>query len=333
MMRFLKAWMLFLIIVGFSEKVWAVDLCANHALEKNIHPYLAQVIIAEEPTVTGDDILLGEIACIVGEEPLVQALAKVKVGASPLIGQKRDINIPTLRLRIRQAGIRDETVDIVSKGAVFTVKKAFQILPKESISALIKQDLNEELSSYIQADISLNGIDDILVPVGEISLKITHMPAVWSSILNIPIEIRVNGGLYKTMLVRADMVYWQTVWVATKRIEKGEKFGLHNTEQKMIQGSSTVVPAFMENPELYRTNRVIQPDTIIEQRFVEKIPDALKGEPVMILAIVGDIEVKTAGTMLTDGWIGEMTSVRNNLTGAIVSGRLTDPGMVEVAVP
>jgi len=114
---------------------------------------------------------------------------------------------------------------------------------------------------------------------------------------------------------------------------KGETLGPHNTELRLIELGGTVQPADLSGERPLRANRVIQPGRIVEARFVELQPDAQKGSPVHVTLSKAGLYIQALGTLLTDGMLGELVTVRNVDSGRTFTGRLVSADRVVVEIP
>lgn len=65
---------------------------------------------------------------------------------------------------------------------------------------------------------------------------------------------------------------------------------------------------------------------------IERIPDVLNGGTVTLVGTVGVLEIRAKGVALQNGAVGETIAVRNLDSGKVVSGIITAPGAVTVAL-
>ena len=66
--------------------------------------------------------------------------------------------------------------------------------------------------------------------------------------------------------------------------------------------------------------------------MVERIPKILSGKLVTIVANFNGVRVKSSGTALADGFIGQEISVKNRLSKRVIFGVVMPNGDVQVAV-
>lgn len=71
---------------------------------------------------------------------------------------------------------------------------------------------------------------------------------------------------------------------------------------------------------------VINPNSLLEQKVVHR------GEQIMLVATIGKMEVRMAGTALADGEQGERVRVKNTSSKRVVEGVVDGPGIVRVTM-
>lgn len=95
--------------------IWSLLLAVpllTLACEVGLAKSMAVVTLRDGAVVTGDDILLGQIAEIEGPDEMVRILTEVVVGRAPLPGKERAISIGHVEVRLRQVGISTRDVEV-----------------------------------------------------------------------------------------------------------------------------------------------------------------------------------------------------------------------------
>lgn len=292
----------------------------------------ARVFLYSEPIVSGPEILLGDVACIVGEADTVQRLEVLSVGAAPLVGSTREFATGTLNLRMRQGGIDDKTVEIVGPSS-FTVRRGAAILSGSMLQELVTEAILQTLPEGAELDLVFQPVADLAVPEGDVQIEPARLPQRWAGPVSIGLNVLVNGKLWKSLTLRADASLMQPVWVSTETILKGELIGPHNAELRLVEVDGTLQPADLSGDKPLRANRVIQPKRIVEARFVEVQPDAPRGQPVHVTLTKAGLQLQALGTLMGDAMIGEVVTVRNVDSGRTFVGRLVSEDRVVVEMP
>lgn len=311
------------------------EICREVVPEETAESRAAAVVrILESAVVEGDDIRLEHVACIWGEPELVERLRHVYLGSAPLLGNERVLTAAVIPLRFRQAGIATDGVELQStENGIFTVKRLAEVVAGEQIAAAVRDALLAAAPPGTEATVIVEETEIVHVPVGaDVEIEVNQLPALWHGTSTISVNIWVDGTRYKTIRVRAHVELYTWALVASQSIARGETLGVHNTELQKIPLQSHLRPVTSIDERGLRATRAIREGAIIEERFVEPVPDALKGHRVLIMAQTAGVTVSALGELLRDGYVGDLLPVRNLASGAQVYGRLIGPDQVQVEV-
>lgn len=315
-------------VTGSQGRVCPVEM----EQEEPPEGFVARIVLLPEPIVSGPDIFLGDVACIVGEADTVQKLKALSIGAAPLVGSVREFPTATLNLRLRQGGIDDRTVEIVGPPS-FVVRRGSAVLAGDALEQRVREAVLALLPEGAQLTLVFEPVEDLAVPAGDIDVQLVRLPQRWSGPVSIGIHVLSDGKLWKSLTLRAEAKLLQPVWVTTETILKGEQLGPHNTELRVVETDGTLQAADLSGEKPLRANRVIQADRIIEARFVELQPDAPRGQPVQVTLTKAGLHLHALGTLLTDAMVGELVTVRNVDSGRTFTGRLVSADRVVVEMP
>lgn len=318
----------FLILFLLMAALGAAQAGQAHPLAS----FLARVVIAPEPAVSGDVIRLGEIARIESEDPaLADKLQALEVGRAALPGQSRVVSVGTLRLRMRQARLPERQIVIESPADAFPVLTRYEALSAEALKNAVERWYAEYavLPPEARLVLTVNAGDEI-VPPGHVEIKVALDAPRWGNVA-VPLEIHVDGRLYKRVFASAEALVEQPVWVATRSFARGEEVSEDDVEL-VVRRFSQPVAGPQDWREGLRTTRFVREGTPLTWENVEPVPDVRKGERVLIIAQKGSVLVQVAGEILADGRIGEKVAARNLSSGSVVYGILTSDRAVLVEV-
>lgn len=311
------------------------NICRDVLSERTDEPRAAAVVrVLEKAVVEGDDIRLEHVACISGEPELVERLRHVYLGSAPLLGNQRVLTAAVIPLRLRQAGIPTDGIELqATESGAFTVERLADVVSGEDIAAAVREALLATTPPGAEVHVVVEEAEVVHVPVGAaVELEVSQLPAVWHGSSNVSVNIRVDGTRYKTIRVRAHVELYTWALVASTSIARGEHLGDHNTELQKVPLQSHLRPVAFIDERGLRATRAIRQGALIEERFVEPVPDALKGHQVVIFAETAGVMVSALGELLRDGYVGDLLPVRNLASGAQVYGRLVGPDHVQVQV-
>ena len=296
----LLAVMLLALGIGFSHCVSAAALPG------------ATITLLPSAEVQGADILLGDIAQIeyhledAGEKPK-QDLAKVYVGRAPLPGKSRRINVGTVEVRLRQAGIHPSTVAIIPppEGEVL-VTAATQTVTEDMVINTVRQHLQENLGDSCEIGLQAAGGLPLVVPSGQLELRLDSVPPGFGS-YQVGVRVYVDNHWYRTIQVRVQLRPRQLA--AAPMPAAGMDFPAQDQSSQGVQ-DEPLEPAVDDGgnlPVLVRT-----------------------GEPVVIEVVSGAIRVEALGRARQSGKLGDVIRVENVDSRKTITARVVDKGVVRL---
>jgi flagella basal body P-ring formation protein FlgA len=179
------------------------------------------VTLRPEAFVKGPTIVLSDIADIEGGQ--AAALAGIEVGAAPQPGASRRINLAMLTPRIRAAGVDPSTVELKGAASVSATTLSNEVS---------KDTLVESLRDYILANMPFKPedceidipqpYDDIVVPDGTVEIEWRINPQYhYIGSGGFRAEVKVDGKLQRTVMMRANINAYAEVLVAKAEIQRG----------------------------------------------------------------------------------------------------------------
>ncbi|MBE0439740.1 MAG: flagellar basal body P-ring formation protein FlgA [Gammaproteobacteria bacterium] len=143
-----------------------------------------------------------------------------------------------------------------------------------------------------------------------------NAPVAWT--VYVPVKIKV----FKPIVVAArGLDAKQIITEADIRLEQQD---IAKMRRGYIETTESVVGQQLKYP--VAVGSVINPNSLFEQKVVHR------GEQIMLVATVGKMEVRMAGTALADGEQGERVRVKNASSHRVVEGVVDGPGIVRVAM-
>lgn len=293
---------------------------------------VARVVLDANAAVSGDTILLGEIARVESDDPeLKRHLEALTVGRAALPGEIRHVNVGTLRLRMRQARLPERRIAIEAEGETIAVSTKYQTLEADRLKAVVEEwyatttALPEGAALHLKVDVAAE-----VAPVGTLAIDVALNAPRWGNAA-VPLEIRLDDRPYKRINASVEALIEQPVWVTTRSFNRGETVGQGDVELVTRLFSQPVAGPVDWNVPV-RTTRYVREGAALTWDLVEPIPDVMKGDQVMVIAQKGGVVVQVPGEAMSDGWVGDRLAVRNLGSGNVVYGSLSDDGTVLVQV-
>lgn len=319
--------------------MWAAAVpAAAHGLGE----WLAVVRVHPEPSVTGPDILLGEIAAVEAADPaLVEELARLPVGRAALPGHARELSVGTVRVRLRHAGLPERLIRIDAPSPTFPVRTRSQIVSGAELAAAAEAAVWEQVGRWQQElgggslVLACPSADDLSVPAGEVELAVSRVTGTPPGSVLATVTVGVDGTPHKNVVVRCEARWQMEVWVVQQLVRRhqvleGDVVALEVREFTALPRG--LVPA-TEDPAEWRAVRPLTPGTVLAGGAVERVPLVWQGRPVSIVAQAGGVWVGAPGVALQDGRLGDVVRVENASSGFVVRARVVGPDTVEALVP
>ena len=295
------------------------------------------VRIAPEAVVRTDEISLGDIAAVEGDEALARRLRQVKLGAAPLPGGRQQIDPGYLRLRLGDLRLDPSRV-LLSVPERVVVTRAFQTLPGSALAEAVTRQTQQRLDALAPqggpwAVVVLSRPADLRVPTGTVDLvtQLQGEPSVQSS-LGATVTVKVDGRSYQTVPLSLRVGRYQDVVVAARALEPRSPLGpgdFHlepRPSTEIPAGTLSALPDAMdlEVTRPVRAGEVLRP-ALLRQRIVIQ-----RGEVVTLLLEGPGFRITSKGVAITDARRGEALRVLNPASKRETLGKVEGPGVVRV---
>jgi len=148
---------------------------------------------------------------------------------------------------------------------------------------------------------------------------------------NINVQVACTGRTAWTILVPAVAKIYRPMAVAGRTLQRGELVGENDLTTEIKEMTD------------FRMGFALLPETIIgkEVKFTVNKGEAFRnsvldaplvikrGDTVSMEASAGEISVRTNGTAVSDGRIGQQIRVKNNQSARVINARVVGPGQVQ----
>ena len=296
---------------------------------------VTQVDISQKTQVDGEQILLGKIARIEGDDSrLIKRLNGVVIGRAPLPGKTREIDSDLVERRLKQNQIDPDQLDLNVPGKVVVERSSTEITP-EKIKSLVSDYITKNLINNLP-DARIKEIqvfETLILPGGHITY--TVKPSGNSDMMGkIPFTVSfdVNGKFYKRVWATATVEIFTNVVVTRKPLGRHKPItedDIQLQRMDLAKLSSDVItdPAVVLGQ---RTRRAIGSQTVLRSNLVEFPPVLNRGDVVVIIAETGGLKVTALGQAKKKGRLGERIPVINFDSKKVFFARVLDGNTVQV---
>jgi flagella basal body P-ring formation protein FlgA len=212
------------------------------------------------------------------------------------------------------------------------ISLAYLVITNTCSAMVFDRDyLNKFIKAYVKEHVAVPSQGKLLVEVSKIDPRISLQACLSSLTANIP--EKHNGRNVNVKIVCADDKPWhlyvpvkiQTIvptLVTSMRITKGTLLDNSNMEV-VFKDSAQIRGTILSEPKAVigaRSKRNLSKGSAITNKNTCFV---CKGQPVTIIAKSVGFEIKSVGTALRDGSLGEVISVKNDKSGRIIRGQVS----------
>jgi len=148
------------------------------------------------------------------------------------------------------------------------------------------------------------------------------------------VELSRNGSIIEKGAVSLDIRISADLPVPAQNIKRHELLTADKFTLKRIDLTSLTEPMLtdLSQCEGCRAKHNLAADRCVPLNRVERLPDVENGHTVTIVGIGGYFEIRARGVALQNGVIGENIKIKNIDSRKILVGKVTGPGVVEIAI-
>lgn len=294
------------------------------------------VRLAEEASVTGPRITLGEVAEVTGDQTArVQRARRVDLGRAAPAKRERTVPARLVRMALLKAGFGEGEFEVIGAAEV-RVRTASQVLAVRELLPALREFILLK-SGENPADVVVEpgpGFDrEVLLPEGKRTVE--FRPPVhgrYEGALLFTAEVSVDGRRVKTLPLRVDVRLERPAVATTARVERGETFTEENVEAVRVPSSRLPSGALGSLSEALgrRADKALAPGSVLRYADLHDPPAVRRGQTVRGIFRKGSVELSVEVEVLRDGKVGDTVPVQNARSGARLRGRVLDEKTVRI---
>lgn len=295
----------------------------------------ATIMVRPNAETAAENAIIADMAAVkCADKSLSQKLMTIQVCSSPLPGKTRIVTKEQILIAMRREGVGDGTVELLCPAEV-NVKRTASIVTGQSLFDTAKAFILSNGSFTGTVDVQQIRIQpDQSVLTGKFEVRVSPgtKPARKGQTY-IPVEIVIDGKVYKTISVSAMVKLVAPVLVAKQPITRLSKLTDANTaiEERDVTNLPSDILNTIPSSEMSATVNISE-GSIIREGWVSA-PIAVKsGDAVTVVVESGTTRLSEKGTAVQDGCIGEVIRVRFTSGGREIRGKVSEPGLVKIMV-
>ncbi len=313
---------------GFSLfLVWMV-LCVPAAGFANP----VEIEIAQVSQVTGDQLVLSDIASFAAEDFLEKAIGDIPLGSSPKPGQIRKFEKNRLIRLIQANRLINGTAKITCPDQVY-IKRNAQKLDHDFIQDRVIQYLEDRFSPRSFEIITMNIRGTENYPEGELQLVPGSRCFIGNNgRLSLSMNVLVDDVQQGRISVTGRVAEFDTLVCAARYIEKGTVLTAQDIclEKKDVMKLRTRGIKHQQDAIGQTMTFSVQKGQILDPAKLSPTSLVKKGDVVTLVAAKNNLRIITAGISIEDGFVNQPIQVENIRSGKKVRGILRNNSTVEV---
>ena len=305
-------------------------------IQEPVVPATPEVVTIELPMkaiVGGTSFTLGEIARVGGDGAAsVAGVAAWELGYAPSPGYSRLIFADRLE---RQLAVNFPDVQVKLSGQRATrVWPKTEVLPSAEIQRVAAAEL-QRVFATVEATFRLRGpLSRVEIPAGrgERNLRARlRAQRLNGSVIQVPVDVFIDGSLYRTLYTTWDVEAWQTVPVLARKVPAGTPIPADAIQSQRIPMRGTAQGRAMTAADLAGTiaGRDLKPGEVVTHVDVQRPTAVAFGTQLLLSVRKGPVRAKVPVVALEPGSIGDRIKVRaldsnQELTATIVRRDLVE---------
>lgn len=301
-------------------------------------PASADVRVRLTPTATveAEDLVLGDVATVAGDEPLAARARALRLGPAPELGAALRLDADGIRRRLRAAHL-DPASFRIEGAARSVVTRASQVVSGPALLEAVRRQVAERQAGPAGGEpLTVSAVappPDVLVPTGKVELRArVQEPAPGSSFVSASVSVGVDGREVQTVPLTVRMGRLRPVVVAVTTL--APRTGLSAAAVRVESHPSTDVPADaltgIADIDDLETVAPAAAGEVLTARTVRPRVLVHRGDLVTLIVEGRGFVITAQGRATDEGRRGESVRVLNLASRRDVLGIATAPGVVHV---
>ena len=296
----------------------------------------ATVTLSLEARVRGTEIELGEIAQVAGLDPaLVESVRGLELGYAPAPGYSRLVTLDRIRDALART-LPDVNVRLDGERACRVWPEVEEIRPES-----IQQTAHLELLRAFADREAVFTLDDpitrVLVPAGATTAQLAARAPTTelaSGLVDVPVEIQVEGARYRTVWTTWRVDVWETRPVLARAVRAGEELSPDLFQRSRVKVTKDSRPAPLDPRATLGSvaTRDLAPGELVTSLDVHRPAAVVLGSQLFLRVKRGAIEARVSVLALDSGAVGDRVRVKTIDSGKELTAFVTGRDQCEIAL-
>lgn len=323
-----------------SKKIGLIILFQLCLLLNSVFAAGVTVAIDEQVKVEGRTLFLGQIAKISGgDEETNQNLRELKIGDAPVPGGSFVLTKDVIYMRIAATGTDVNSITWLVPNYVTVIGNSQNISAQTLINKGIEAIRSQVGPNVDKDDLSIVFIgrgQDVIAPVGNVTL-VSSLPygIRYNTPATVTISVNANEQAVSKVVLKFNVKLYSQVAVAARHVDVHEIFTEDSLRYERMDTGRISAGFVTDTSKIIgrMARRAITPGMVILDSMVNKPMLVKRGNVVVLVALLGNLEVTASGQAMQDGYEGQLIRIKNASSNKIVLGKVVDKNRVQVLTP
>lgn len=207
-------------------------------------------------------------------------------------------------------------------------------LSRSLLTTLLREELMQKFSPRGTLTIELTRPwEELAVNPSNWTIKVTEFPAEGlQKKINLRFRVYSDSTILGEWFVPLKCALWQEGLLLKTKLDRGQSLEedfFRKTPVNVLESNSLYVPTYIELAD-YEVTRSITHSSLLEWSDIREKPAVRKGQMIEILAEDGLMSIRTKGTAVESGAIGEIIAIRNLTSSKKLQGKIINDNTVQV---
>lgn len=276
-------------------------------------------------------IVLADVARIDGTQPGAGELDHLELGPAPRVGYVERLT----RAQVEQAILRSARFNAIAWSGAPSVAvrtRAQTVHGDQLAAAAIAAAEHEFADSQTKLEVTLSAPPaDLDVPAGPLELRARRVgPDYQAQHVPLWIDLLVNGAVYRSAVVQLAIAARRPAYLALHPMAPGARAGAADfaVADANVAGTGALPVGASLAP--FRVRVPLKAGQLLASSAVGAGDQVLRGDQVRLLVRSGQIGIETSGVAMAEAGPGQLLAVRPAGASAIVTGRVSQSGTVDI---
>jgi flagella basal body P-ring formation protein FlgA len=299
---------------------------------------LVTVSLSDTVTVEREQLTLGDVAQISGNELWRSRLQQLALGTAPRAGLSRRLEREVIEALIRERHGRALTIAWDGAEKVTVKRTAAEHAANKFIEPArdyLVRHLRERHADVVRIDaVPVGALKPLALPSGEMSLAVRQIRGdALAKRVCVWVDVSVDGVAVASLPIWFAVSVHRPAVVVTRNLTRHDRLSANDVriEERDVAGLAAIPMAVDASFTTMRVRQPIAQGQMLLRTDVEAAPSVLRNQEIQVQVRSGGVIIETSGIAMQEGRVGDRVAVRNPGSQKDYVARVISEGVVMVS--